>query len=94
MELVNAIGVLDHILSFCGQLVQKVGEIMLIWLATVWALWSMRNDVIFNSMEFQVVEVIHRVKLLSSLWNVIGPAEHNNCNFVLWTHWPLDFLNY
>lgn len=42
-------------------------KIMLIWLATAWASWSVWNDIIFNSMEFQVVEVTHRMKLLSWL---------------------------
>lgn len=32
-------------------------------------------------------------KLLSWLWNVIGIPANVNCNYTLWFHWPIDFLN-
>lgn len=95
MVLENSVGVVDHLLAFCEVLGGRVcsRKRLLIWLSTGWAISSVMNDFQFNAIGFQVGEVVHRAKFLSWLWNVLGILENDNCNYMLWCHWPIDFLN-
>ncbi|CAI8608686.1 unnamed protein product [Vicia faba] len=96
VALVDSTWVVEHMFSFHRVLggAVKENKKLLVWLATGWVLWSMRNDIQFNSVVFHVGEVVHRAKLLSWLWNMLGIPIKVTCNFMLWSHWPIDFLNY
>ncbi|CAI8608184.1 unnamed protein product [Vicia faba] len=93
--MVNLMGVVENLLWFRNSLVGKVRsrKKLLIWLATCWALWSMRNVILFKSVIFNVGEVVDKIKLFSWLWNVIGLKSKVCCSFYLWSRSPLDFLN-
>jgi hypothetical protein len=42
----------------------------LIWHATLWSIWRLRNNVIFLNGNFDPVEVVDSVKLLSWKWGI------------------------
>jgi hypothetical protein len=42
----------------------------LIWHTTLWSIWRLRNNVIFLNGNFDQVEVVDSVKLLSWKWGI------------------------
>lgn len=40
----------------------------LIWITTIWVLWKVRNDKIFNDINHEVDEIVEEVKVLSWRW--------------------------
>lgn len=42
----------------------------LIWHTTIWAIWNVRNNIIFNNVALDVDEVVEDIKLLSWKWSV------------------------
>lgn len=91
----SSVEVVEHLLDFSRELIGVVCTIkhLLTWLATCWEIWCMRNDMYFNTAVFQVTEVVHRIKLLSWLWNIIEISANVYCNYTQWCNRPIDFLN-
>jgi len=55
----------------------------LIWHATIWVLWKVRNEKIFKDTSFEVDEIVEKIKVLSWRWvlsRTITPA----CLFYEW----------
>jgi hypothetical protein len=42
----------------------------LIWLATIWVLWKVRNDKIFKGANFAVGDIVEEVKVISWRWTL------------------------
>ncbi|AES95629.1 hypothetical protein MTR_5g027610 [Medicago truncatula] len=42
----------------------------LIWHATLWVIWKVRNEIIFNNGTFDVEEVVENIKVLSWSWSL------------------------
>ena len=56
----------------------------LIWLATIWVLWKVRNDKIFNGKIYTVEEVVEEIKVLSWRW-VLSRTHFAVCLFHEWS---------
>ncbi|XP_058763325.1 uncharacterized protein LOC131636748 [Vicia villosa] len=44
-------------------------KVNIIWLATTWSLWLMRNDIVFNNETFSFEKVFNRIVFLSWRWS-------------------------
>ncbi|XP_058732733.1 uncharacterized protein LOC131604304 [Vicia villosa] len=95
IDLENVEDVVEHLLDFEGCLTGLVSKRkrLLVWLASVWAMWWMRNEIIFNDQEYHEDEVVHKAISLAWLWNLIGSKSNSVSNFYLWSHCPVQFLN-
>jgi len=63
---------------------KKVREgLGLIWHATIWSLWKVRNDFIFNEVGFEVDDIVESMKVLSWRW-VLGRMNLPACLFFEW----------
>lgn len=45
---------------------------LLVWLAILWAIWWIRNEIIFNAEVFDEGIVVHKAILLVWFWNVLS----------------------
>lgn len=61
----------SHFFQFSGLIggsAKQIGLWNMVWLATIWVIWSTRNACIFKGKEVQVGELLEQVKLKSWLW--------------------------
>jgi hypothetical protein len=65
----------------------KIGRRM-IWLATLWVLWKVRNDKIFNGVHFEVDDVVEEVKVLSWRW-LLSRTKTKTCLYYEWCWDPI-----
>ncbi|XP_058733669.1 uncharacterized protein LOC131605314 [Vicia villosa] len=95
IEVGNADDVVEHMFYFEESIKGLVSKRkrLLVWLAAVWALWWMRNEIIFNEQEYHEDEVVHKTISLAWLWNMIGVKSDTVSNFYLWSYCPVQFLN-
>ncbi|GAU18147.1 hypothetical protein TSUD_248480 [Trifolium subterraneum] len=56
---------------------------LLIWHATVWAIWNSRNDVTFARGTVSVESLVNKVKLSSWKW-YLAKNPGNPCSFYEW----------
>ncbi|KAF1891499.1 hypothetical protein Lal_00012388 [Lupinus albus] len=63
----------------------------IIWLATMWALWLARNDVVFNNSKPTILQILNSVKVKSWLWTK-AQHEKDHIPFQDWTSKPLDCI--
>jgi len=64
----------------------------LVWLATLWLLWKVRNDSIFNQKIYKVEEVVEEIKVLSWRW-ILSRTKFPVCLFYEWCWDPIWCLN-
>ncbi|XP_058727140.1 uncharacterized protein LOC131598571 [Vicia villosa] len=90
----NHSDMVDHVSAFYNSLDDLVGnrKRLVVWLATCWAIWWMRNEIIFNAKVFYEEDMMNKAILLSWIWNVLGSKAKCNCSFYLRNHSPLEFL--
>jgi hypothetical protein len=57
---------------FCGLVRNKKVKkgFLLVWHTVLWSLWKARNDVIFNGMSKEPLEVVEEIKVLSWKWSM------------------------
>jgi hypothetical protein len=72
----NLVSIMSFFQSYPGRKNTKKGLVM-IWSATVWALWKMRNSVIFENAVAQVGTVVDEVKFWAWKWwlSFVKPSE-------------------
>lgn len=68
----------------------KMGR-RLIWLATVWVLWKIRNDKIFNGVTYDVHDIVEEIKVLSWKW-LLSRTKTTFCLFYEWCWDPISCL--
>jgi hypothetical protein len=69
----------------------KKGRLM-VWLATVWVLWKVRNDNIFNRKIHVVEEIVEEIKVLSWRW-LLSRTQFPVCLFYEWSWNPILCLS-
>ncbi|KAL8488771.1 hypothetical protein ACS0TY_024901 [Phlomoides rotata] len=64
-----------------------------IWIGTVWSIWNLRNEVIFNKIGIDVEREMNKVKI--NVWNWIRVKEPRlaDSNIRLWFEDPRECLN-
>ncbi|GAU18717.1 hypothetical protein TSUD_80050 [Trifolium subterraneum] len=65
----------------------------MIWTAVVWAIWKMRNSVIFDNGLAQIAKVVEEVKLWSWKWWLSRVKPSAFCLLYLWISEPLLCLD-
>ncbi|XP_058741005.1 uncharacterized protein LOC131613343 [Vicia villosa] len=77
------IDIIDHFLSFNTTFKGKYGKNKerMVWMDTTWSVWRMRNDLLFNSIEVDVGELVFNIKLVSRLWLGIDRKKFIGCTF-------------
>jgi hypothetical protein len=61
----------------------------LIWLATTWSIWKLRNDVIFNGVTPDASNLVNNIKTISWLWFSGRFGRKANLTFLNWCIDPL-----
>jgi hypothetical protein len=61
----------------------------LIWLATTWSIWKLRNDVIFNGVTPDASNLVNNIKTISWLWFSGRFGRKANVSFLNWCIDPL-----
>jgi len=64
----------------------------LVWLATLWVLWKVRNDNIFNRRIYEADEAVEKIKVLSWRW-ILSQTKLPVCLFYEWSWDPISCLN-
>jgi hypothetical protein len=82
----------NHFLKF-GDLVRlKKGSgrvSRLIWLATTWSIWKLRNNVIFNGVNPDAFNLVNNIKTISWLWFSGRFGRKANVSFLNWCIDPM-----
>lgn len=55
----------------------------IIWHTSLWVIWKMKNNIVFNNEGFEVEEVVDEVKMLSWRWS-IARTRMNPCLYYEW----------
>ncbi|KAI5391407.1 hypothetical protein KIW84_076276 [Lathyrus oleraceus] len=58
----------------------KKGDEGIVWMAVVWSLWKIRNDILFNDAHSIVSNMLWDIKLTNLKWSLKGDNSHSNCN--------------
>jgi hypothetical protein len=88
----NLFFILNFMMGLTGKKYKKLGLIM-IWMAVVWAMWKMRNSVIFNNGVVQVKKAVDDIKLWSWKWWLGRVKPSAICLFYEWIAEPLICLD-
>lgn len=90
-------GCIDHFVQFSEMLKGKKARRVknIIWMAVSWALWSMRNKVIFEGNVADFTFVLNQAKLLSWGWfiNRSRAGRKTGVSYAAWCINPLDCLS-
>ncbi|XP_076892204.1 uncharacterized protein LOC143543868 [Bidens hawaiensis] len=84
-------GSVKELLEYPGKHKRNVGEcqaVKAIAVATCWAIWIFRNDMIFNQKAFSIAKVINDIKVTSFLW----VKHRGKIPSLDWEKWSLFFL--
>ncbi|XP_058784761.1 uncharacterized protein LOC131659610 [Vicia villosa] len=75
--------------------VKKVKERKLgvVWLATNWTIWLLRNGVSFRKDKWSINDTIWNIKMLVWRWTFCGKITHSNFSFYEFSKDPLLFLS-
>ncbi|KAL8539947.1 hypothetical protein ACS0TY_001524 [Phlomoides rotata] len=70
-----------HFLQFgeCLERGAKAKAASTIWIGTVWSLWNLRNEVVFNKVTINVEREINKIKI--NVWHWISTQELRLANF-------------
>jgi hypothetical protein len=81
----------DHSLSFGTLFKSKNGNHVrhLIWLATTWSIWKLRNNVTFNGDLPNVPQLLDNVKAISWIWFSGGSGRKSFLSFSNWCFAPI-----
>jgi len=63
----------------------------LIWNASIWSIWNMRNEIIFKNDAFEVEELVERIKRLSWFWSM-SRIKIASCLYYEWCWNPRECL--
>jgi hypothetical protein len=61
----------------------------LVWYTVIWLLWKARNNVIFNNVVEDPLEIVEKVKVLSWRWSV-DRLKVSPCLYYEWCWDPSD----
>jgi len=64
----------------------------IIWHATIWGIWRVRNNIIFNNEELDVEAMVEDIKVLSWRW-VLNSLKIPTCLYYEWSWNPNDCLS-
>ncbi|XP_058756337.1 uncharacterized protein LOC131629577 [Vicia villosa] len=79
--------------SFFDVNMVKVRKLGIIWLATIWAIWLVRNGVCFRDDPWNVNNTVWNIKLLAWKWSFCGNITHSNYSFYEFCKEPIYFLS-
>ncbi|XP_058783985.1 uncharacterized protein LOC131658738 [Vicia villosa] len=79
--------------SFCKGKNLREKKRGVIWLATTWTIWLIRNGVRFRNDEWNVNDMVWSIKFLVWKWNCIGDITYPNSNFYEFSKDPLLFIS-
>ncbi|XP_058778918.1 uncharacterized protein LOC131652934 [Vicia villosa] len=71
----------------------KVRKLGLVWLATTWIIWLVRNGVCFRKEEWNVNNTVWNIKHLVWRWSFCGKITHPNYSLYEFCKDPLHFLS-
>jgi hypothetical protein len=76
---------------FCGMVRNKKAKkgFLLVWHTVIWSIWRARNDVIFNGISKEPLELVEEIKVLSWKWSV-DCLKITPCLFYEWCWDPGD----
>jgi hypothetical protein len=76
---------------FCGVARNKKAKkgFLLVWHTVIWSIWRARNDVIFNGISKEPLELVEEIKVLSWKWSV-DCLKITPCLFYEWCWDPGD----
>ena len=63
--------VADHFIQFShigGVAKTRRSILQVIWFAATWELWKERNNIIFNTIESSIMQVVGKIKSLTYRW--------------------------
>lgn len=66
---------------FCKKQKMRKGKEGVVWLAVVWSLWKIRNDIIFRGDTCNISYIVWEIKALVWRWTFIGKITQPNCIF-------------
>jgi hypothetical protein len=75
----------------CGSNKKRRKGFSIIWLAFVWAMWKVRNDLVFNNITVDTRTVVDLIQRLSWQWFVSNTAK-GSCLLYEWTWNPGDSM--
>ncbi|XP_058725634.1 uncharacterized protein LOC131596917 [Vicia villosa] len=70
----------------------KDRKLGVLWLATTWTLWLLRNGVCFRKDSWSVNNIVWNIKFLVWKWSFCGKITHPNYSFYEFWKEPLFFL--
>ncbi|XP_058784513.1 uncharacterized protein LOC131659323 [Vicia villosa] len=71
----------------------KVSKLDVVWLATVWSFWLLRNEVRFRKEAWSINNTVWNIKFLVWKWSFCGMITHPNYSFYDFSKDPLFFLS-
>ncbi|XP_058782871.1 uncharacterized protein LOC131657498 [Vicia villosa] len=71
----------------------KVDKLGVLWLATCWTIWLTRNGVCFKNDEWNVNDIVWKIKTLVWRWSFLRDITYSNCNFYDFCKDPVSFLS-
>ncbi|XP_058742316.1 uncharacterized protein LOC131614778 [Vicia villosa] len=83
-----------HLRNFTQALQGKIKKkkLCLVWLATVWTIWTWRNKIIFKGDRLVLDDLIMNITVMAWSWHSIGNRGACCTTLYFWLHSPLDFL--
>ncbi|XP_058725660.1 uncharacterized protein LOC131596952 [Vicia villosa] len=78
---------------FFGSKKVKVRKLGVVWLATTWTIWLVRNEACFRKEAWNVNNTVWNIKHLVWRWSFCGKITHPNYSFYEFCKDPLHFLS-
>jgi hypothetical protein len=93
VEVVNppSLTILFEVLNVSARNSKIQKGFVLIWHASLWAIWKARNGAIFANGSFTPSEIVENIKVLSWKWSM-SRLKLTPCLFYEWTSDPKDCL--
>ncbi|XP_058733550.1 uncharacterized protein LOC131605180 [Vicia villosa] len=79
--------------NFCKHNYVTKGKEGVVWLATCWTIWLVRNDIVFRKEKWNVSDMVWRAKALVWKWASIEKIVQSNCNFYEFSRNPMYYLS-
>lgn len=70
----------------------KKGTDSLLWMAVMWRIWCLRNDIIFNGAKVSLSDLVWDIKLKVWKWFCSGNISNFKCNFYELCKDPMYYL--
>lgn len=65
----------------------------IVWFATIWCIWGMRNAICFRQEQWNVNNTVWNIKLMVWRWSFCGNVKHSKYSFYEFCKEPLFFLS-